>query len=91
MNAERLAEIKTRKHRAWYLNSEDADELIAALEAAQAERDRLREAAQAAFDAVTIEINPCNYHHDDVCQLNTETIEAMSILSTAIAKDARHA
>lgn len=48
---------------------------------------RLREAIQDADEMVTMEINPSNYNHDDVCLLNDQMIEAMLFLRAALKGD----
>jgi len=53
------------------------------IKAKDAEIERLREAINIALDTVTIEINPSNYGHDDVCLLNDQMIEAMLGLQAA--------
>lgn len=58
--------------------------LRAELDEAKVEVERLRNAMQWALDTVTIEINPSNYDHDDVCRLNAEMIEAVLGLQTAL-------
>jgi len=50
----------------------------------QAEVERLREALEAASEAVTMELNPSNYDHDDVCLLNQQCIEAMLTIEAAL-------
>ena len=44
---------------------------------------RLREAARAAHDTL-IELNPSNYSHDDVCEANNATVEAILLLADAL-------
>ena len=56
-------------------------EARAKLEAAEA----MAEALTQADEAITREINPSNYSHDDVCRLNDEAMEAVSIVQAALA------
>ena len=63
---------------------ERANEAEAELATLKAERERLREAMQAAFDTVTEVINPSNYDHDTVCKLNDEVDELLGILQAAL-------
>ncbi|MDY6957993.1 MAG: hypothetical protein SVK08_02435 [Halobacteriota archaeon] len=57
--------------------------------ACRAENIRLREALQNAFGALgdAPEINPSNYDHDQVCNVNTACNEAHGILHTALRKE----
>ncbi len=57
----------------WPADRERADRAEAAL----------RQALWTAEDAP--ELNPSNYDHDDVCQLNSAMIEVWKVLSTALA------
>ena len=56
---------------------------------AEAENKRLREDMQIAFSVLDDieEINPSNYDHDLVCQMNTGFCEVYSILKAALEKD----
>ncbi len=49
-----------------------------------AERDRLREALQAIDAIEPMEINPSNYSHDDVCELNANAVQAALIARAAL-------
>lgn len=62
-------------------------ELEEAYLAQAAEIERLREAIKYADSLVTIEINPSNYGHDDVCLLNDQTTEALLHLLAALKSE----
>ena len=47
--------------------------------------DALREAARKAHDTL-LEINTSNYDHDDVCELNSASVEAILILADALGE-----
>lgn len=49
------------------------------------EAERMRGAAQAAYDSL-IELNEFNYTHDDVCDANAGAVEAMTTLHDALCK-----
>ena len=59
-------------------------ETIAECDTLRAEVERLTTLIDAALDASTIEINPSNYDHDQVCLLNAEMTEVCSILEAAL-------
>lgn len=73
-------DLSLERHRAAIRESD----ILMTVHRLRKERDELRQAIQAAQDAVTLEINPSNYDHDQVCQLNSEMIEAHWILRAAL-------
>lgn len=78
----------------WHQCNEDGDDVMepkgdgewARWEDAQQEITRLREALQAAREAIDAaeEINPSNYDHDLVCQLNSACNQAYTIIVEAL-------
>lgn len=58
----------------------------AEITALRTERDEYKAAMKDASGIVMIEINPSNYDHEDVCELNRQMIEAMSIIAAALEK-----
>ena len=54
------------------------------IEELEADVERLRGVVTAIDDKVSWEINPSNYHHDDVCRLNTDWCEVGNIASAAL-------
>ena len=63
----------------------DVDAILAHVERLSAERAALREAAQTAHGTL-IELNPSNYDHDDVCQANAASVEAILILADVLGE-----
>lgn len=52
-----------------------------------AEVERMREALTEIDDKVSWEINPSNYDHDDVCNMNTDWCEVGNIARAALEGD----
>lgn len=95
--AVKIAELKAERDQA-VEEAQGSDEVLlqyvaqvkeheATIAAQAAEIERLREAIKYADSLVTIEINPSNYGHDDVCLLNDQTTEALLHLLAALKSE----
>jgi hypothetical protein len=64
---------------------ENIDQIIANTRSDPAIKE-LVDDVQTALAVMNLEINPSNYDHDQVCELNRQSCHAHSILTNAIAK-----
>ncbi|WP_025091468.1 hypothetical protein [Brucella intermedia] len=75
---EKIAAAVKKLEAAWRDHSQKVATLEAKLAAAE-------QAARAAHETL-IEINPSNYNHDDVCQLNDASVEAIFLLADILGE-----
>lgn len=66
---------------------EQRREAIKRAEAAEAEVKKIRELLQFSYDTL-LEINPSNYDHDDVCAMNSASVEVMLAIAPELSTQA---
>lgn len=74
--ADLLKELETIKGR--------VKELIAAMKASEARVKELKEALRTIDHTVSWELNPSNYDHQDVCDLNASWIDVGNVAQEAL-------
>ncbi|KAB2689678.1 hypothetical protein [Brucella tritici] len=81
----RIKEIEEEWRVAANLGSEVNRKLAQQVVSLEAKLAAAERAARAAHDTL-IEINPSNYNHDDVCQLNDASVEAIFLLADILGE-----
>ncbi len=66
-------------------HSQDTLQALLEKQAIEAQLSAARKAARLAHDTL-IEINPSNYNHDDVCQMNDASVEAIFLLADVLGE-----